>query len=453
MSGTRWVLLDDSDSRINYEGDWYIHSDRFVDSGSSGPTYQGSQHATTGSASLTFRFTGTRIRLLGTSAITNTTGTVDPSWECFVDGRSIGAEDPFPTHQNNWPLCLAPTLSDEEHVLTLNVTSSGTPFYFDQIKYLPSMSAPPSDATVVIEQSDPTITFLPEESWVNVNESAKSTSEVGAGLSVSFTGTKLTWIGWILEGSGGDSSGTYSIDDGPDTAFTIRRPAPIPGSLFFQPLFETEELPLRTHNLSVKFNGPTRTPLALDHFLVENGDIFFPFESGEQPADEPIPTEIEPEPSPTKTPSSEQSEATPVGAIVGGAVGGVALIALFAIAIFLLRRRMKIKLPPVPVSSLGHDHQPRRYPGPRESFAEAMVRKPSDSYTRSMEGTEKGSLHPSSITSGSIPAYIPVYSKYPNHSSIYIPEDDPEPPPPIPEPATRLQPLRRNMVVQNTIQE
>ena len=126
--------------------------------------------------------------MLGTSAVTNSSGTVDPRWECFVDGNSIGSEPPFVTHQNNWPLCVAPTLPDGEHVVTLNVTSSGRSFYFDQIKYLPTHNAEsqPSDVIVIVEQTDPSISYTGE--WRNVNDSAMSTSQVGATVGVNFTG-------------------------------------------------------------------------------------------------------------------------------------------------------------------------------------------------------------------------------------------------------------------------
>jgi hypothetical protein len=134
---------------------------------------------------------GTRVRLLGSSVVNNSSGVADPAWECFVDGESIGHEEPFETHQNNWPLCLAPDLlEDGEHTLTLNVTTRGTPFYLDQVRILPSLdvSEHQLNATVVVEQSDLALSFSDEEQWPASNGSIRSTTTDGASFSMNFTG-------------------------------------------------------------------------------------------------------------------------------------------------------------------------------------------------------------------------------------------------------------------------
>ncbi|TFK30290.1 hypothetical protein FA15DRAFT_663694 [Coprinopsis marcescibilis] len=414
MSGTRWVLLDDAHPSITYGGGWSVLNDSLINNGTSGPAYLQSQHTTTGAASLSFTFTGTRIRLLGTSAVASVT---DPSWECFVDGESIGREEPFAQTQNNWPLCLAPTLPDGQHTLTLNVTSSGSTFYFDQIRYLPSSIIKSSldNPTVIIEQSDPIVRYSGD--WMNLNNSANSTADTSASLDMTFTGTKLSWVGWIPEGSSGDAGGSYSVDGGQSIAFGI--PGPLnpetqPGSLFFQTLFETSPMPAGEHNISVFYRGPSRsTPLALDHFLIDGGDILFPGPPIDDTPDSAIP-------SPTKTagPSNSSPVPLPLGAIIGAVLGGLALIILFILAILFIRRRMKHNLPPIPFRTtsqpiIGKKPPPRFKFGNRISFAEGLVkqREPSFEQPVLVVHTKNPSLDSTSPIAG-IPGYIPVYSNY-----------------------------------------
>lgn len=218
MSRFRWLVLDDDDPSITYEGNgWYRNTDPFADQGSSGSVYKGSQHATNQPGSVSFRFNGmiypliyqrtgtelmkgTRVRLLGSSVVNNSSGAADPQWECFVDGQSIGHEAPFETHQNNWPLCLAPDLlEDGEHTLTLNVTTRGNPFYLDQIRILPSLNANQHqpNATVVIEQSDLALSFSDEEQWPASNGSIRSTTADGASFSMDFTGALYSSINYV----------------------------------------------------------------------------------------------------------------------------------------------------------------------------------------------------------------------------------------------------------------
>lgn len=387
---------------------------------------------------MTFRFNGTRVRLLGTSNIDNSTGTPDPSWECFVDGESIGSEAPFETLQNNWPLCLAPDLlEDREHTLTLNITTRGRPFYLDQVRILPSFDSErqPSSASVVVEQSDLAITFNDEENWPASNGSIRSTSADGASLSMNFTGTKLSFVGWLLQGDYIQSSGIFSVDEEPPISFPI---PPVPsstGSQFFHTFFETRLLSPGSHNLKVTYEGKggNPAPLALDFFLIENGDIVIPGNGTDTPIDEPQPSNPAAIPAAASTPAK-----TPLGAIIGGAVGGAALIALFVLVLLLIRRRMKSNRSPLPFPSFGqfsHRSPEPRYP--RQSFSEAMVRKSSVSRSATT----------ASVISVPNLNYNSTYSNsgHSRKGSTYM-ESDTDLSQQSLIPATKLTPLRRNMV-------
>ncbi|KAH6894934.1 hypothetical protein BKA70DRAFT_1319098 [Coprinopsis sp. MPI-PUGE-AT-0042] len=444
MSRLRWLVLDDDDPSITYEGaGWYRNTDPFDSRGSSGSVYKGSQHATQQSGSVSFRFNGTRVRLLGSSAVSNSSGTADPAWECFVDGKSIGHEAPFETHQNNWPLCLAPDLLEGgEHILTLNVTvTQGNPFYLDQIRVLPSLDVEQHqpNATVVIEQSDLALSFSDEEDWLASNGSIRSTTTDGASFSMSFTGTKLSFYGWTLSGNHVASSAVFSIDGAAPTSFPIPTPAaPDSGSQFFQNLFETTLLPYGPHDLKVTYQGKGQNPapLAIDFLLIENGEIVIPGNGTETPVDEPQPSNLSPTPSPASAPSK-----TPVGAIAGGVAGGVALIALFIFVLLLIRRRMRSNLAPLPLPSFAQfNHRPVEPRYPRQSFSEAMVRK---------SGSVSRSATTASIISVPNLNYNSTYSMKSNHSrkdSAFMSSDTDLSQSLIP--ATKLTPLRRNMVAQ-----
>jgi hypothetical protein len=139
---------------------------------------------------------GTSVRVYGTTAlaqipIINGTGegtTWDPKWECFVDGVSIGSTKPFPYPENNWVLCDQPQLSDGDHVLSVNVTTMGTTFWFDQLQYKPSPGASFGNETnvVVVSLSDPAIKYGP--GWVRLGDTANSTTTLGAQVKFNFTG-------------------------------------------------------------------------------------------------------------------------------------------------------------------------------------------------------------------------------------------------------------------------
>lgn len=117
----------------------------------------------------------------------NTTTGWDPRWECFVDNVSIGATDPFPYDENNWPLCQATDLNDGLHELAVNITSTtGQPFWLDYIQYAPSSSVSEETAYVVVDSLDPAIGY--GVGWTALGGSANMTSTQGSIFQFNFTG-------------------------------------------------------------------------------------------------------------------------------------------------------------------------------------------------------------------------------------------------------------------------
>lgn len=111
-----------------------------------------------------------------------------PAWDCFVDGIQFPNPSPFQFFENNWSLCEQATLPDGLHVLTVNVTAAGQAFYFDNIQYTPSSSAPAvlSPATFKVDHLDPAMVYGP--GWGPLGDTANVTSVNGAEATFDFVG-------------------------------------------------------------------------------------------------------------------------------------------------------------------------------------------------------------------------------------------------------------------------
>ena len=167
----RLVMVDDMDPSIQYSGGesgpWtgYEVNNTLNDLGFRGTPFQKTLHGVNVSASFTFpfngmshllywfnfepltlsSFSGSGVTVYGTSITTNASGTQDPTWECFIDNKSIGwdisSDSGVGGSQNNWILCGAGPFQDGPHMLTVNANvSNQQTFWFDQIQYTPSAS-------------------------------------------------------------------------------------------------------------------------------------------------------------------------------------------------------------------------------------------------------------------------------------------------------------------------
>ncbi|KAG6906266.1 hypothetical protein DXG01_014874 [Tephrocybe rancida] len=345
-SPNRRLIIDDTDERIRYDGPgWAEDTSGSQDSfGTYGATYNQTLHSTQYNSSVAFSFQGTSIRVYGTVFLTppyNLSELIDPSftppWECFVNNKSIGALMPSPFHENNWLLCGDDSLPDGSHGLTMNITGmrEGTTVWVDYIQYTPSNANVDEGggvATVVVDSSDPKFTY--DGTWQGIHTSGladdttavrrvEMTNTSRAKLSFDFTGTRLTWVGYVpIEFPGNASSASYSIDNGPHTTFTLLGHQPFDGtSLYNQIFFTTPELAPGSHNLSVTYDGNASfTPLTLDYIYLTTTITTSP--SGSSGGG----------PTPTGTPSHS-------GAIAGGVVGGVAVLALLVVFFIFWRRR------------------------------------------------------------------------------------------------------------------
>ncbi|KAG6904815.1 hypothetical protein DXG01_006988 [Tephrocybe rancida] len=341
MGSPRQVVIDDNDNQIHYFGqNWFQDQGSQDNVGNFGPTYQNTSHGTTGNDSVSFSFVGTSVTVLGTTHLAKIANATkfDPSWECFVDEISIGSTPPFKFPENNWELCSQATLNDGPHEITINVTTTGNIFWLDYITYTPSAAASYEKAVLRVENSDPAI--LLGAGWGSLGGTANQTTAKGSQAKFDFVGTSLTWVGFIpTEYPHSSAVGTFSIDGGAAVNFKLNGlSTPHTATLYNQAFFTTPDLTPGPHSIVVTYNGGTgaATPLTLDYILLTNTSI--PAVAG--------PTLASPSPSSvvTSSPSSAGTQTshskTPVGAIVGCVVGGLAIIAL-PLFIFWWRQRMR----------------------------------------------------------------------------------------------------------------
>ncbi|EFI28315.1 hypothetical protein CC1G_13844 [Coprinopsis cinerea okayama7 len=337
MANSRWIVVDNRDSGIAYEGPWFTVNDSFDNVGNFGPTYLSTLHGTNETARLSYEFDGSEIKLLGTNRPRNSSGVIDPTWDCLIDGVSIGPTRPFEFAENNWVFCDWRNGLPGRHTLEVQVRSEGQTFWVDQIQYLPSPGAEVEKPAVMVGIQDHAIKY--GKGWTTLGGTANMTRERGSVVEVEFIGTRLSWWGFIPTELPHDStSGAFAIDGEEPTNFPLRGLPEESATIYNQMFFQTAELLPGPHKLFVMYRGSSSTtPLTLTHLLIHDGNFTAPG------PDEPSIFDTANTPEPSLPPSAlpDTGNKTPVGAIVGGTLGGLFLLALTAFIVVFLRRRKK----------------------------------------------------------------------------------------------------------------
>lgn len=178
MSDRRWIVVGHADKGIEYTGNWTTNDGTKYDTqGNFGATYKG-LHGATGVANFSYVFNGAQGRIMGTNNIKNSSGVLDPVWECFIDGVSIGVGNAtiFPYIENNWQLCNWYTLTPGQHTITVNVNSRSQAFFFDRFEYLPSGQV--DGAGILVNKLDPDLRY--DSSWQILGTISQMTQKTGA---------------------------------------------------------------------------------------------------------------------------------------------------------------------------------------------------------------------------------------------------------------------------------
>lgn len=131
--------------------------------------------------------------------------------------------------------------------------------------------------------------------------------------------------------SGNSTTATWVIDNNPAQNFTLNGHEVNATTVYNQKFFETPVYPFGSHKLTVTYNGDnSKTPLVLGKLVIQNGTAV-PSATGTTG---------------TRATSSSSTHATSnhTPAIVGGVIGGVALLIVLSLVLFVLyRRRQKEK--------------------------------------------------------------------------------------------------------------
>ncbi|KAF8880164.1 hypothetical protein BD779DRAFT_1676040 [Infundibulicybe gibba] len=345
----RRVIVDDADPQIQYSGidQWTLLIgeppllDVGVASPSNGPPFQNTTHSTNATSSLSLQFRGSQPQVFGTS--------MDVRYECFVDDTSIGPtfEDGYiPT--NNALLCDGtPFFEAKEYTLTLNVTQvygHEMDFYFDYVTYIPSTSVPLGSDTVLVDRLDPAIVPRPETGWListSTSNLGSLTQTNGSSLTFNFTGTSVSWVGFTPQMPSGrpTSNATYSIDNAKPVVFRLPSGSPF-DNLTNQVFFTSPTLNPGPHSLKVTYRGNNATPpLTLSHLVVANNVSKTSLQVPPVASASSQPPAVS---STAATSTNKPNASTPIGAIVGGVIGGIAVICLTAFLLWRRNRQLKI---------------------------------------------------------------------------------------------------------------
>ncbi|KAF5344752.1 hypothetical protein D9756_011074 [Leucocoprinus leucothites] len=347
VAENRWVVVDDTDPSIGYSGAWLPDNNGSrANPGNYGPPYLGTLHGLSTSGSASFPFNGTSIEVWGTNSVVNFDTNPDPSWECFVDGVSIGREAFLEWPESNWKFCGQYNFADGNHTLRIDVTvqSPNHTFWLDQIRFIPSPTLPLDNKTILIENTDPAVQF--DAKWEAMGATANITTVLGSAAWVTFIGTSISWYAFIpTERPHNESRGSWSMDGGEENTFLLQGlPADSKLTVYNQTYFTTPEFPVGPHTLRVTFHESDKTtPLCLDYLYVKNGS--FPSSSISSSSSTPgfrhtSTSTLGPQS------SARDDEGTsggiPVGSLIGGVMGGLAvLLCLAGVLIMIRHRRLK----------------------------------------------------------------------------------------------------------------
>lgn len=293
---TRWVVIDDNDSRLSYSGSWSrSNGDRYNNQGNFGQTFDNSLHTTTSASSVSYSFTGNAAKIYGTTDLTITDGVGDPDWDCILDGNVVGDAKtaPFRFVENNWEFCNFVNLSAGQHTVSLAAKPKGKPFLFDRLHYRPTN--PVENERILATRDDADITYSQQGKWGPLAQNGYFTHERGATVSFPFIGNRVELRAMApTERAHGASEATYSIDGGDEIPFTIREVGGI--SDYNRKVFETPQLSQGRHVLTVTYRGAGNlTPLVVDGFIVSSGTNR---RAPEPAAPAPVPAPNSPNPNP-----------------------------------------------------------------------------------------------------------------------------------------------------------
>ncbi|KAH6902389.1 hypothetical protein BKA70DRAFT_1229045 [Coprinopsis sp. MPI-PUGE-AT-0042] len=347
-NGIRWVRLDGTSSALEFDGPWIINDGL--------PFPYASLASEPGS--MKFVFNGSELAVSGYTYEDKAVEGVAPPFSCTVDGVAV-----FIDYSENRYACLwKETNGTNPHTFLLNypnMTRSGRRLAVDAVWYAPLPTNPPlgKGAWAAFTHEDPDIKYSGVWSSRSVNgEFGLAASQNASSLNLTFTGSQAVWEG-LHEGFETQSDlqrnlslGSLTVDEGSARPFNISltnstSELPMSKSHFLIDLTRGElSVGKHTATLVTDTNWTLLDPPVLFfQLLVERGNFLL--------VDPPDPTStVSPEVKPTVAPPIRETpvnstlttdRSIPIGAIVGGTIGGFVTVALLLVAAMLWVRRRK----------------------------------------------------------------------------------------------------------------
>ncbi|KAF7304203.1 hypothetical protein MIND_00652400 [Mycena indigotica] len=327
------VIVDEADDAVHYAGSW----------GKSGADLEFAQttHCTTTQGSTaSFSFVGTSISVYGTIAVNTTAGALS----FVLDNRSSATYTPtnMPSVIHHEQFYSSGTIANGSHSLVITQTAvdpARCVLFLDYITYQATVDGP---GPYFIDDRDTTIAYTP--AWTDFGSeqdfmhTSRATPGAGAKLTYTFNGRGISYYGGITAGNRTNAS--ISIDGGPPTFFV---PSLAPGIVKVNNLYyNSGDLADGRHTLVV--SAMNDNPVWMDYFLVVPPLPAAPGTGGGGASGGGSSSTMSgPGQSGTTLPGGTTTtvkSSTNVGAIAGGVIGGIVLLACLAFsALFLYRRR------------------------------------------------------------------------------------------------------------------
>ncbi|KJA14711.1 hypothetical protein HYPSUDRAFT_427637 [Hypholoma sublateritium FD-334 SS-4] len=365
------VIVDDSDPAIEYSGPWTTLQPSSLNlngiAHSIGNTLHGTNDTTVqlgAVPSFLYNFSGSSVSvfLLVVPDVVNGLSLPYP-WDCIVDGN---VTVPLALQHIEEPatikICDASDLQDGPHQLDFSFSRgiSDSIGYLDYIAYTPTASTTPRIyGYTEISFDDPMIryssvltegTFTPDKTF-GISIFVPNTT-----AQLNFTGSSLTWIGFL--GPGSNATATYSIDEQPPIEFelptSVQLTALNNATLLLEPgqiYFETPSLDPEEHQFTIWYNGGLSTeqnvPLYIQSIVIGNGTVPASITNGTVSASgTTVTTASTALPSTPTTPVTSQTKSFLVRTrpIIAGTLSGVALMFIIISAFICHRRRRRHKL-------------------------------------------------------------------------------------------------------------
>ncbi|PPQ79831.1 hypothetical protein CVT25_002985 [Psilocybe cyanescens] len=338
----REVIVDNNNSRIRYSPEGWKIGGQGVKNGKGGTSDMNSLHVSTGKASLSYSFRGSKGRILGTPDIPDSSK-AGPSWQCSLDGRPLQPVAQSNQKNKDWLLCeWDESTPVGSHTVTLNVTSNGeSGVGFDHLLYQPDTAQAVKNSTIYVPHSDPAIKY--GSGWKIQGDSHIATSGA-TNLSFSFIGRGLSWYGVVPTQSTQNFSVHIDNEHIPYAPIVIDKNSKRTGNSQVQfnwSFFQTPPLEYGQHNLTVVSEGtPDLTPLALSHLVL--ADSVLPSQTISSSITTPS-MSIAEETSSSKGKHHSEAMTYKEKMIIGVVIGGLVFFFLVLFT-FLFFRRRRIRL-------------------------------------------------------------------------------------------------------------